>query len=406
MVARDEAVVDGSMDLSKRKLVAFPPLPTKIDKSSVGINPSGLAASEEKPKLWSQVASAPNSVLFDYIPPENGQPLVNPPDEVLKLGNDNLKLCILGIFAKGSLPFHKVSMVAAKSWGKRGLVSTSQKSHNSFIFRFADLASKNAILSKGTWLFYNKPVMVSDLLSQQRTGTDKITTMPIWVKFTNIPDSYWTRDGMSSLASVVGRPICADKLTEKLNIRPYARFCVEFKLGDKILDKIQATVLDPWTGGKSVVDVDIEYQTVPKVCDFCDSLGHLSSVCPVKPKVVVKPCNVADPTPVVHTSVTGPSAIFPIETDEHKIAASVIQDKSVHHSEVTPVKVNSLVEVEGEDSPTPLKSFANLHKVDKVVTNSGSCPVIKNARLNKSERRKAKRAHAAGSSRGKAPKYH
>lgn len=42
------------------------------------------------------------------------QDVVKPQDEALKLGYDNLKLCVLGIFAKGTLPFSKVPAVAFK----------------------------------------------------------------------------------------------------------------------------------------------------------------------------------------------------------------------------------------------------------------------------------------------------
>lgn len=44
-------------------------------------------------------------------------------------------------------------------------------------------------------------------------GETSIKEMPVWIKLTNVPDCYWTAEGLGMLASVVGRPLCADTLT-------------------------------------------------------------------------------------------------------------------------------------------------------------------------------------------------
>lgn len=83
----------------------------------------------------------------------------------------------------------------------------------------------NAALSKGTWYVDRKPMIVCRWGSE---GFNKpITTIPLWFKLSIIPDCYWTQDGLSRLASVIGEPLCADQLTSKLEMLPFAKFCVK-----------------------------------------------------------------------------------------------------------------------------------------------------------------------------------
>lgn len=119
------------------------------------------------------------------------------------------------------------------------------------------------------------------------TVADKITKVPIWVKLSNILDCYWTEDGLSSLASTIGRPICVDNLTSHLDIMPFARMCVEYKVGDALHDVIPAVALDA-SGNKYTVKVNVQYVTKPRVCTGCKNLGHLVSACPVTLRVWVK----------------------------------------------------------------------------------------------------------------------
>ncbi|KAK1365668.1 hypothetical protein POM88_041229 [Heracleum sosnowskyi] len=54
-----------------------------------------------------------------------------------------------------------------------------------------------------------------------------------------MPDSYWTQDGLSFLASVIGNPLSADDMTSRLEILPFAKICVEYKIVDDLPSKIE-----------------------------------------------------------------------------------------------------------------------------------------------------------------------
>ena len=148
---------------------------------------------EPKAKSWSQVvgnASLGNNLTLDYVPPQKGSKLVSPPLEILRKGNDKFKTCIVGTFSRGTVPLSKVTLFAQKSWDSRGLEHISQKDKHTFVFRFSNVAAMNQALARGTWYVENKPMLVHAWGSSPGTGK----SMPLWVKFEQIPDCYWTRE--------------------------------------------------------------------------------------------------------------------------------------------------------------------------------------------------------------------
>lgn len=233
-----------------------------------------------KPKSWANVLKAdiPTSVEFKYYPVEKGATLVQPTDEELMKGNNKFKNCMVGTFSKGTLSYKSVSEFAFQVWKNKGLMSVYQKDVATFIFRFSSESGMNDVLSRGTWYLSRRPLIVTAW--GLKPGSTNISTIPLWVKFTNVPDCYWTEEGLGRLASVIGEPIGADHLTSRLELLPFAKMQVRYKLGDPLPHELQASVLDPISKERSVVIVSVTYPVRPLFCNGCSSLGHSASACP------------------------------------------------------------------------------------------------------------------------------
>lgn len=216
----------------------------------------------------------------------------------------------------------------------------------------------NAALAKGTWYVNRKPMLVTSW--GIKPGANRITEMPIWVKFTNIPDCYWTKEGLSNLASVIGRPRGADQLTSKLEIMPFAMMQIQYELGDPLPNEIKVKNLHPVTQEKTVETVLVSYPDRPLVCSGCKSLGHLVAVCPVTKQVwkEIGPTNISEKN--VQAVVESPqrAVVIGIEKDQGK----------KEDSGWTEVKRKSAgISSSGdEDSPSPLKTFQNLKNIDEI----------------------------------------
>ncbi|WOH08703.1 hypothetical protein DCAR_0728149 [Daucus carota subsp. sativus] len=139
----------------------------------------------------------------------------------------------------------------------------------------------NAVLARGTWYFERKPVLLSAWGSD--LGEGNASSIPLWVKFKNLPDYYWTREGLSCVASSIGPPICADKTTALLDPVPFAKMCVRYNIGDPLPESIKVAALDVKTmelSNDSFVDIEVSYPQRPMVCGGCKMLGHLIGACP------------------------------------------------------------------------------------------------------------------------------
>ncbi|KAK1358488.1 hypothetical protein POM88_051744 [Heracleum sosnowskyi] len=199
------------------------------------------------PKTWANILKndSPPLVKFDYFPLAPSSSVVEPPIEVLKKGIDKFKLCIVGTFTKGAHSFSAVT---------------------SFVKSMTDF------LARGTWYILQKPMVVT--VWGAKPGVNKISFMPLWIKLSSVPECYWTDEGLSRLASVVGRPLGADTLTSKLEMLPLAKMCVSYKIGDPLPNEIMVSAIDPSTEESYTAKVLVSYPIRPLSCNGCHSLGH------------------------------------------------------------------------------------------------------------------------------------
>lgn len=319
----------------------------------------------EPPKSWSHVVKTaspvPPQVKFSYVPPKEGENIVAPPDDELKEGNDKLKFTIVGSFTKGTVSFNKMVEFANKAWKDRGLLHVGQKDSRTYLFRFNSESSMANILVRGTWYIDRKPMVVH----AWGTAVSSIKTMPLWVRFDQVPDSYWTQQCLSRLASVIGPPLCADELTAKLEVLPFAKISVQYSIGDTLPTSIPVMVLNPITNEKTEHKVLVSYPSKPLACSACKSLGHLVGACPTVTRVWVKKVKSSETeAPVVPETVPrhdaeGPSLKTPVEATPSKIVKTPTGNTPL-------VKVSPSADMDLSDaSATPSNAFKNLRKVDE-----------------------------------------
>ncbi|KAK4400547.1 hypothetical protein Sango_1160800 [Sesamum angolense] len=156
----------------------------------------------------------------------------------------------------------------------------------------------------------------------------KHTEVPVWIKLRHLPVELWTTDGLTMVASVIGRPLYLDAITRACTRLEFARVCVMLNVNSK-LPKHIVIMMPNEHGGKSACKVDVEYEWLPPKCTNCTSLGHATKDCPltkpVKPAVSVyvrknqiptpdsrRGDPVAPPDPVIDHPVTS----IDIESDE------------------------------------------------------------------------------------------
>jgi hypothetical protein len=120
-----------------------------------------------------------------------------------------------------------------------------------------------------------------------------LSSVPVWIKLHNLPIEYWNTTCLSYVASGVGKPLCADSVTEEQLRIGYARVLVEVSVESDFPKEIEIVGAD---GSK--IAVGIEYPWIPVKCHKCKSFGHLTHTCTKVEKQVWIP---KKSVPVIHT---------------------------------------------------------------------------------------------------------
>ncbi|KAL2224533.1 UNVERIFIED_CONTAM: hypothetical protein Sindi_3021000 [Sesamum indicum] len=117
----------------------------------------------------------------------------------------------------------------------------------------------------------------------------KHTQVPVWKKLRHLPMEFWMTEGLSIVASGVGKPLYPDAITRACTRLDFARVCVMIDITQK-LQKHIITITPDEDGGETPCKIDIEYEWLPPKCTGCMTLGHSVKECTsTKPPKQTKP---------------------------------------------------------------------------------------------------------------------
>ncbi|KAJ0103618.1 hypothetical protein Patl1_05369 [Pistacia atlantica] len=113
-----------------------------------------------------------------------------------------------------------------------------------FFFKFGDEALMMRCLEDGPWMFHNRPILLQRWHLEMQLNKGSPRFIPLWVKFYDVPMEYWSQDGMSFIASGVGKPLGMDRITEDTCIYGkgriiFARILIEVDAAKKLPECIK-----------------------------------------------------------------------------------------------------------------------------------------------------------------------
>lgn len=111
-----------------------------------------------------------------------------------------------------------------------------------------------------------------------------LSFVPVWVKFLHLPMEFWTSNGLSYVASGVGVPLYADKVTEEQKRLGFARVLVELDVNS---DCPKEMIICRANGDS--VTVGVVYPWLPPKCSTCKTFGHATFACNKQEKKVWLP---------------------------------------------------------------------------------------------------------------------
>ena len=101
---------------------------------------------------------------------------------------------------------------------------------------------------------------------------DKIEQVPVWVQLPDLELKYWSAIALSTLTSLLGTPIMADKNTQEKNKVHYARVLIEVKIQEQVPKQIY---LENENG--ILMQQEVVFEWEPVKCGKCKGFGHETS---------------------------------------------------------------------------------------------------------------------------------
>ncbi|KAJ4824623.1 hypothetical protein Tsubulata_029171 [Turnera subulata] len=98
----------------------------------------------------------------------------------------------------------------------------------------------------------------------------------VWVQFNNVPLELSTREGLSYLASAIGKPLHMDQDCSKILKSDCINFCIDVDFAKPLLPKLLVNL------DGELCSISVTYSWQPLQCALCNRWGHHQLACPSK----------------------------------------------------------------------------------------------------------------------------
>ncbi|GKB27643.1 RNA-directed DNA polymerase, eukaryota, reverse transcriptase zinc-binding domain protein [Tanacetum coccineum] len=182
-------------------------------------------------------------------------------DEMIKEWSKKWQLTLCGYFVGCKMHINELRYNIRRMWSRHG---------------FKDMVN-------------NKPLVIQKWDVNMCVDKTEPDVLPLWVKMCNISLEAWTVNGISALASRIGKPLIMDAVTTsicKLGVGRlgFARVLVEVQAKKGLPDKIDVVNKNAEKVITGVKIVQVKYDWMPFVCSQCSVFGHSEKSCPKNDK--------------------------------------------------------------------------------------------------------------------------
>ncbi|GJZ70875.1 zinc knuckle CX2CX4HX4C containing protein [Tanacetum coccineum] len=164
---------------------------------------------------------------------------------------------LYGYFIGKRMAFLVVEYYARNNWGKHGLKRIMMNAKGFFFFKFDRRAGLDAILEGGPWMIRNSLIILKKWSMNTSLQKEELTRISIWVKLHDVPLQVIEEDGISLIATYLGKPIMLDSYTSS------------------IIPNLEGPDFTKET-------IRVEYEWKPPRCPTCNIFGHTADACPKK----------------------------------------------------------------------------------------------------------------------------
>nr|GEX91321.1 zinc knuckle CX2CX4HX4C [Tanacetum cinerariifolium] len=163
-------------------------------------------------------------------------------DAIINKGCKRWDLTLCRHFVGHQMSINELRYNLRRMWWRKGFKDVVDVTNGVFFMKLFSEEGMESVVNSRPWMVNNKPFFVQKWDIHVCLDKREPTHIPIWVRLFNIPLESWTTNGISALASRLGKPLIMDNLTTHICKKgvgkvKYARVLAEIKVLDfKVFD--------------------------------------------------------------------------------------------------------------------------------------------------------------------------
>nr|GEW50965.1 hypothetical protein [Tanacetum cinerariifolium] len=183
------------------------------------------------------------------------------------------------------LPKAAASKYVSNTWRKFRFEKITSNDDGVYLFKFASKSGMYQVLEKGPWLIRKSPIILNKWTPSVSLKKGEIANVHVWVKMYNVLVLAYLEDGLSLIATQIGKPIMLDAFTSSMCMESwgrisFARALIEVSASFALKKEVIMAVLEDEGDGYVKEVIRIEYEWKPPHYVDCQSFGHDSKLCP------------------------------------------------------------------------------------------------------------------------------
>ncbi|GAV64176.1 DUF4283 domain-containing protein/zf-CCHC_4 domain-containing protein [Cephalotus follicularis] len=143
------------------------------------------------------------------------------------------------------------------------------------MLKFDNGQARDWVMDNGPWDIWGYHLAIRKWSKGMSLTLEDCKSIPVWVKSSKVPVQYWTKLGLSYIASVLGKPLHMDVSTTNRHALAFARLYVDMATTSTFPDNI---ILELEYGNTTTIGV--EYPWRPASCTLCKVFDHSNKTCP------------------------------------------------------------------------------------------------------------------------------
>ncbi|XP_019260681.1 PREDICTED: uncharacterized protein LOC109238650 [Nicotiana attenuata] len=180
---------------------------------------------------------------LSFIAPiiKNGEVTVELCKEEIEEETQKWKLALILYVVGGSPTIGAMERYIASVWNFVAKPKAYFHNDGYFVVRFNSIEDRDEVLYLGPHMLNNMPIIVKMWSGDFDFNKEVLQTIPVWVKYPNLPLNCWGKRSLSRISSGLGIPLYADARTTQVDRISYARVLVEMDVTKELPGSIKVT---------------------------------------------------------------------------------------------------------------------------------------------------------------------